>query len=552
MTNLLILVKMQLKEQFNFKRRSLKDVGLFKILLSVLVEIGKFALVTALCTLFLFISGRLHLFSATSTVPSSIISIVFFVMLAMSILSCTIGLTKSLYLSRDNAVLLTLPCKPIQVYLSKLIIFFIFELKRNFSFIVPFFFAYYIHAHYPILIYVWFLFCILFISVFTVSVGALLSIPGMHIASLFRQRKILQGIVLGATVTLAVVALFVGIALIPENIDIVATWTTTCRQIQDFLKAYIAKFEPLYNLSLMLLGETKMTITTFPIARTLLRFLVVLGATVFFFGVGMLCVRPLFYKMASKPLEHLKRRARPRPNRVLPPRISAVWAEMLGAFKSPDRLFFNVAMLIAPPMLVFLLNKIFLAMNTSSRGNYMALAFNVLIILLLALNANTYASSIYSRDGKSSYLIKTQPTKYHVLLVAKLIPTTIFVGISLVACAVILLGSLEIALSHTIMLIIGIVAVYLAHLFFCAELDLMNPKYQLYASMGASENNPNETKATLLAFLLAFGVAGVLFLLMFEHYSVWVFVKFLVVALAALAWRVVSYFQSIKLYYKEK
>lgn len=552
MTNLLILVKMQLKEQFNFKRRSIKDTGLLKILLSFLIEIGKFASVTALCYIFLAISGRLHLFTTTNTVPSTVVSIVFFVMLAMSLVSCTIGLTRSLYLSRDNAVLLTLPCKPIQVYLSKLVIFFIFELKRNLSFIVPLFFAYYIHAGYPALTYAWLLVCILLISVFTVAVGALLSIPGMHIANLFRQRKLLQGIVLGATVTLAVVALFVGIALIPENIDIVATWTTTCRQIQDFLKAYTTNFAPLYNISQMMLGETKMMITTFPVGRTLLRFLIVLGVTALFLGAGLLCVRPLFYKMASKPLEHLKRRARPRPNRVLPPRASAVWAEMIGAIKSPDRLFFNVAMLIAPPILVLLLNKIFLVMNTSARGNYMTLAFNVLIILLLVLNANTYASSIYSRDGKSSYLIKTQPTKYHVLLVAKLIPTTIFVGVAHVACAVILLTSLQIPLPHVIMLILAIISIYLAHLFYCADLDLMHPKYQLYASMGSSENNPNETKATLTAFLLSFGVAGVFFLLMFENYSIWVFVKLLIVALAALAWRALVYFRNIKLYYKEK
>ena len=103
-----------------------------------------------------------------------------------------------------------------------------------------------------------------------------------------------------------------------------------------------------------------------------------------------------------------------------------------------------------------------------------------------------------------------------------------------------------------IMLILAIISIYLAHLFYCADLDLMHPKYQLYASMGSSENNPNETKATLTAFLLSFGVAGVFFLLMFENYSIWVFVKLLIVALAALAWRALIYFRNIKLYYKEK
>ena len=79
MTNLLILVKMQLKEQFNFKRRSVKGVGLFNILLSILAEIGKFAGVTALCYAFLLISQKVGMFAPiTSPAPPSIISLLFF------------------------------------------------------------------------------------------------------------------------------------------------------------------------------------------------------------------------------------------------------------------------------------------------------------------------------------------------------------------------------------------------------------------------------------------------------------------------------------------
>ena len=126
MRNLLILVKMQLKEQLNFTRFEIQNVNLFKVLVSIVAAILKFALVTALCGAFLIVAKFLNLFSLTNSVPPSVISLVFTIMLAASVVSCTIGLTKALYFSRDNAILLTLPCLPIQVYLSKLIIFFIF------------------------------------------------------------------------------------------------------------------------------------------------------------------------------------------------------------------------------------------------------------------------------------------------------------------------------------------------------------------------------------------------------------------------------------------
>lgn len=566
MTNLLILVKMQLKEQFNFKRLSLKGVSWFKIILSILAEVLKFAAVTALCYFVLLAAATLHLFSISNIVPTSVISLVFSIMLGLSIFSCTVGLTKSLYLSRDNSVLLTLPCLPIQVYLSKLIIFFIFELKRNFSFLVPLFIAYFILNGYGAVAYLWFLVCIVLISLFTVAIGALLSIPGMYIANFFRQRKLLQFITLGAFVALAVFALFFAISLIPDpakgGINLVRDWSIVRLKINGFLEAYTANFTPLYDLARMMLGDTEMNVTQFHAGLTLLRFGILFVATAAFFGIGFLCVRPLFYKMASKPFEHLKRSVRPGKNRVLPPWLSSIWSELLTAIKSPDRLFFNAAMLISTPMLVFLLNKMFLAMNTNEHGEYMILAFNVLIILLLVLNANTYASSIYSRDGRSSYLIKTQPTRYFVLLVAKLVPTTLFVGASLIVTCAVLYSTLKISAGAITLLILSILAIYLAHLFYCAELDLMNPKYQLYASMGASENNPNEIKATVSAFLISFLMTAIVFLLSFLNEMSFVpfisdnktamFFKIFVVALAALAWRAFLFFQNIKLYYKEK
>lgn len=550
MNSLLILIKMQLKEQLNFQRFDLKGTNWFKIVVSVLVAIAKFLLVIILCGAFLIVAKLLSLFSLTNTVPSTVISLVFTLMMLASIVSCTVGLTKSLYFARDNAVLLTLPCKPIQVYLSKLIIFFIFELIRNFSFVVPLFIAYYVTHGYAWYHYLWLMLCILLVSLFTVSVGTLLSIPAMWISNLFRQFKSLQAVTLVGSIALVSFAVFHAISLIPENIDLIATWGTTFWEIQDFLNAYATKFSFIYDFTLMMLGETRNLVTTFPIGATALRFFKLLGATAVLYTTGLLIVQPLFYKMASKPFEHMKRRTRTHKNRKLPRPVSVIWTEVLVAMKTPARIFFNVGVLFSIPVLVFLLNKIFLAMNTREMGNYMVLAFNVLIILLVVLNANTYAASVFSRDGRSSYLIKVQPAQYRTLLQAKLLPNTVFVLAALVATLFILLGYTSFGTANTFMLIGSIAALYVAHLLFCAELDLMNPQNELYAAIGNSEKNPNETTATLTAFLISFVVAAVLFFLMMEGTRV--FLKFLIVSLALLFWRGWLFFSKIKVYYKEK
>ena len=552
MKNLMILVKMQLKERLNFKRLDLKDVKLFNILLSVLAAILKFALVAVLCGVIIFVVKFLGLFSLTNNVPSSVISIIFSLMMLTSILSCTVGLTKSLYYSRDNMVLLTLPCLPIQVYLSKLIIFFIFEVKRNFGFMVPLFVAYFFTHNYAFKFYVWMLICFIFISLFTVSIGALLSIPAMWIANFFRQHKWLQMSSLVVIVTAAVVGLFYAISLIPENIDILGNWGTTFWKIQDFLNAYTTKFAPLYGISLMFLGVTRNLVATLPLWQTLARFSLLIGATAVLLALGLLVVRPLFYSMASKPFEYLKKQTKPKPNRVRSRRHSAVYTEFLIAVKSSDRIFSNVGIFVAIPILIFLLNKIFLAMNTKALGDSMIIAFNVLIILLVALNANCYASSIFSKDGRSSYLIKTQPSKYPILILSKLLPNTVFMVGSFILTFVIVLKTTSLGFLNALILIAALGCIYLAHMLYSAELDLMNPQIELYATMGNNDNNPNEMKSTITSFLISFLVTAITVVLILENSGTYTYAKLFIVSFIALCIKTLLFFQKIKLYYKEK
>lgn len=553
MKNLMILVKMQLKEQLNFKRLEIENVSKFHILVSIVATIAKFVLVTALCVAFLLAAKYVGLFSlANLPVPTTVISLVFSVMLLLSIFSCVIGLTKSIYYARDNAVLLTLPALPIQVYLSKMIIFFIFELKRNFSFIVPLFIAYYATHGYGIGVYPWMLFCIVWISLLSVSLGALLSIPAMWIGNFFRQHRWLQISGIVAIVGMCVVSLFYGISLIPENIDLLAAWDTTYWEIQDFLNNYATKFAYVYDITLMMLGETHNLKVSFPIGKTALRFLFIFGSAIVLLIAGILIVKPLFYKMASTPFEYLKRKTRPKKNVVHKKRFSAVFYEYLVTFKNPNRMLSNVGVLISVPMLIFLLNKIFLAMNTREIGDFMVVAFNVLIILLVILNSNCYASSIFSRDGRSIYLIKTQPTKYSLLIISKLLPNTSFAVLSLIGTSVILVLTLHISILNIITLMLSILMTYIAHMLYCAELDLMNPQTELYATVGSSDSNPNETKATATAFIVAFLSAGAMFLLLMERVGVSVYFKFFGVALFAVAYRVWMFFTKIRLYYKEK
>ena len=553
-----ILVRMQLKEQLNFKRFEVENVKVFHIVLSILGKLIKFAMVTALCIAFLLVSETFDLFSMGALrVPDKLISLVFTAMLLASVISCTVGLTKAMYYARDNAVLLTLPCTSLDVYLSKLIIFFLFEVIRNFSFLVPMFIAYFIQCGYPTLAYVWMLFCMLWVSLFTVSIGALLSIPAMWIANFFRQHRWLQISTLVAAVGAAVTALFWGISLIPENIDLPAAWDKLYWQIDDFLSAYaysdVETRAPrwIYDLTRMMLGEELNLAIVFPIGATALRFLVLMGVTLVLLVAGILIVCPLFYKMASTPFEYLKRQVKPKKNRARGRVASSIYTNFLSTVKDSNAFATNVAILLSVPMMIFLLNKIFFAIKTREVGDFMVVAFNVLIMLLIVLNFNGSMASIFSRDGRSSYLIKTLPSNYSLPILAKLLPNTAFGVTAILSTSVILAITLSMTTLEIVMLIASMLMLYLAHMLYSAQLDLMNPQTELYATVGGTESNPNETKSTLWAFLISFVVAGVLLFLLIEKRGL-VYEKLLIVSLAAFVYRVWMFSSTLKLYYKEK
>lgn len=552
MKNLLTLVKMQLKEKLNTNKRTKLDGNkVFNTAVSVLGIILKFAVITALCALVIFAIQTLNLFSLTGTVPASVMSILFSVMLVLSIFSGTVGLAKAMYFSKDNAILLTLPCKPIQVYLSKLIIFAIYEFKKSFSFIVPLFIAYFITHGYEWYFYPWLIICYVFISLLTVSLGALLSVPMMWIMNVFRQHRYLQISTIIVTVAAAIFTLFYAISLIPPHIDLRASWTSIFWYIQDFLKTYTINFSLLYNLTSMIVGTVKDMAIVLNFGSALLKLLIIFAIALVCFTLGILVVQPIFYKMASKPFEYLKKQVAAKKNKRISSKITPFYNEFIKVFKDSNRMFSNVGIMISIPILIFFLNKVFLAMNTKETGDYMVIAFNILIILLVALNANTYAASIFSRDGRSAYLIKVQPTNPALLLFAKLLPNTLFCIISFAITFVILTITTSLNFADSLLLIWAILFIYLAHLMFCAQTDIMNPQTEIYATMGESESNPNENVATITAFIISFVVCVATLLLLGEGAGK-VFEKLFFIGLAVLIYETWLFFSKIKLYYKEK
>ena len=95
------LVRMQLKEKLDMSFMRSTRSFIFKIVWLFI----EFAGITAALTVVFHFIKLLGLFSLVHDIPVSVISLIFAVMLLLSIITDTVGLMKSLYFSKDNTVL---------------------------------------------------------------------------------------------------------------------------------------------------------------------------------------------------------------------------------------------------------------------------------------------------------------------------------------------------------------------------------------------------------------------------------------------------------------
>lgn len=548
MNALKTLVFMQLKDKVDFGFLRTKKALISKVILTLF----SFIAITAVYYFGFYLCRVLGIFSLVNIIPTSVIVVLFSIMEILSIISCTYSLMKNLYFARDNQVLLTFPVTVDHIFFSKLIVFYIYELRRTIFFIFPMFFAFGLISGYSIVFFLWLLPCMFIVALIPVSIGALLSIFAMLITLVLRNYSIIRWIIFLALIGAGIYLFLLFVSLIPENLDIVASWGTIFWDIQDFLSSYTKYMAPFTYLTQFIVGthfglsQNLFTIDTLWILLTIVAMVVVL------LGASYLICKPLFLRMTSSPFEYKRKIIKKTyKNGFLKAFYSAVHKDDLVIFRTSDEVYSLFGVAICMPLAILLLNTIFAAMSTRLLGDNMAISFNLLIILLFAMATNNKVASIYSREAQAGYLVKTRPNGHNSNLTAKLVTYAIITSISIVASVCVFASFNSMSILNIILFGMSAILIYLIHMFWSAEMDIMNPQNIQYSTTGSHVNNPNETKSTIaMVFLAAVFFAISLFLLMENSQIAWV--KVLFIALAYFAYRVWSFYSKIKYYYEEK
>lgn len=537
---------MQMREKTDLTYLKDKKKTLFKVVFSTLY----FVAIVALCYVVLYLANRFHLFSPLNHIPLSVMAVVLFVMFVFNLLSCTLTLTNSLYFSKDNQVLITFPVSPNVLFLSKIFVHFTYELKKTFTFIVPVFLAYGMLSSISFVYYLWMPLMMVLLSALIVFLAGLLSIPMIFIKTFFDKYNYVRIILLLILLGLLTWGVVLIINTIPENIDLIRSWAKVSSAIDTFLKWFSTHFSVVYALTICLCGLFRNFKMIFFTKYTWSVSLIVVGVVGALFVLNYYISRPIYLKIISTRFEYNKSTKTNRPNKVVKSKYSTLLYENLKDLRNTSLVRTTLTLLVVAPIAVLTLNKIYAAINTALFGTNLTIAFNILIILLFVLSHNVSASSVYSRDGESLYMLKTLPDRPQNLLLSRLgyYATTTFVLIGVVLA--IFFSFTSMAWIDAVLMFLTIVMYAYIHILVSAEIDFMHPQSALYRTEGLASKNPNETKSILLAFVMSFLLFGIsLFFYIKDPINLWL--KLFIIVGAVFIYRLYLFCYKAKILFKE-
>ncbi len=302
------LIVMQLKEQLSFSFKADKKNTLTKLILGVL----GFAAITGVIFLIIYILGVLGILGA-GVLPVPLFNIFLYLVIILNALSCIHKMTNSLYFAKDNQTLLTYPVNSGIIFLSKIVVFYVLELVKNFLMLVPLLLAYGIANSFPAYYYPWLLLVFIIITMLPVSIGGILSIPYMYILSFLKKSQYIQGVLTIIALIAGAVLIFIGLSKIPPDLKIATNWASIYYPAlidgAELVEVYLG---PLVYIPGVFFGYRGYKLNPSPGSLKIINsqsgiiLAIIVGIIIAANIISYFIARPLFFKMASKPFEYQK------------------------------------------------------------------------------------------------------------------------------------------------------------------------------------------------------------------------------------------------------
>lgn len=531
------LIKLNLSDKINL--RLLRNGGI-RFIVFYVAALAIFSYVSYLC--FSIFKG----FTGLDISPNKpFIHLFIYFVLIISVISASFSLTTNLYEDVHNRILLPLPVTRSQIYFSKLFSSLILELRK--SGIVYFAILMGYGMTFKLVTFVYFIkvvsLCLIF-PFFIILFGQFLSIVLFLVKVGLKRIPFVNILLAIGFVTLAVVIINHGTGLLVRKgeaslynlliglhnlfnngFNRVTKFSYFSRQIINYLfaykiKAFIALIKVIAYLTVLALVSYVNSFFYYKIYDLNNQ----KGTTVKgkrFINTWRVSRLPIFFSYVVKEAKEMQR----------------------------DPRLFNMTMAysVLMPLLFYFLNRLFKTLTLSPYGHGIVFFAQIFLGLLLLTTANIMASTVITRDGGASYLLKTSPRDVRYLVLAKL-------GIIFTLSFVIIVFSLFLnfriglfSLAETILMHLLFLVGTFIHIIWSAEFDIKDPLDDEYQETGVLDENKNVTRSIGLGIIFSIIVSAFV-ILFYKQLNVTGLMIAIGILMVFLVYRIVLAFFKINVY----
>jgi hypothetical protein len=415
-TDLLLLTKVQLQNNIDAKFFSSKRKVISKIIFTVVFLVVLSYLLSMLFSYFKLLTSI--------AMSENILIFIISLMVILSTVTCSIGMNKALYYATDGQTLMSLPTTPVLVYFSKLLFYYIFELKRNLLFYFGFFFGYGLHTGKPLNYYLYSLLVYVFLNLLPVCLGAFIGTIGMFIGRFISSTYLFKiflalGIFVGFYVALLYFTKY-----IPTEFRLVGRWSDIYKGLMSLLNT-VAAGNPLGYVNSIINGtnvynglKTMLMLTILPLI------------------ISTLFVKTIYFKLVATPLEIAKKQYKVRKSRlnVKGSFFYFMKKELIVLFRSPTNLIKEYTFILIAPIIIVYFNEIIAALPLKPDGIKLVVVFNFVILLTIFIASNINCSNVLNKESQTLYYLKTLPVSKSSYLLAKIFINLLVDIIGLVIC----------------------------------------------------------------------------------------------------------------------
>ncbi len=479
-----------------------------------------------------------QIFMLGFAINAELISMVLLVVQALTLAFTVAHIIGTLYLSRDNELLICLPVTANQFFISKVLLVYFKELAFDALLCIPLFLCLGFFGKLGASFYLAVPLYILLLPIFPIIIASFISIPIMRIMAFLKRHAALAIIVLLSLVgsaLFAYISLIAGIAgnfnIAEQQLQFVASVNETVRAIGGHIPIYyqLAKamfsFSCWYYIPLFILLCALLSVAT------------------------VMIIRPFYFRLAMPQLENRVSGGSKSKSYITytNPFISLIKKEMLCIFRSPSEVFQYFLFTLLMPFIVFSYDRLLMTVSVNQAGVNMIAGSHAMIVAILAMLSNISSASAVSRDGATFHTSKIIPVSYFTQIFAKLTFNAIF------TLGAVLLTAVISSFSYPVwQIVLGSIAICLAaigHIALCLEMDIRHPSVNMQGDEESSTTSRSTPRALVFGLLIGFVMGLFLILTSSSENLIVPYILLIAFSLIFALWRVWTLILRIQLAY---